>query len=85
MKSRKALAAGLALALLLAGPLTEAGAWSLNPFASTDPPPKLKNPAAQRAAQPPSLLSRMGTGTKNFFSKIGRTAMPAKSSAADPF
>ena len=79
MKSRKALAVGVALALLLGGPLTYVGAWSLNPFASNDAPAKPKNPSARAAAQQPSLLSRMGTGTKNFFSKIGRTVTPAKS------
>lgn len=76
MKTLKALAAGAALALLLGAPLAQVGAWSLNPFASNDAPAKLKNPAARRAVQQPSLLSRMGTGTKNLFSKIGKTVTP---------
>lgn len=85
MKSMKALAAGAALALLLVGPLAQVGAWSLNPFASNDAPAKPKNPAARRAAQQPSLLARMGTSTKNFFSKIGRTATPKAAPAPTHF
>ena len=75
MKTLKALAASAALALLLGAPLA-VGAWSLDPFASNDTPAKLKNPAARCAVQQPSLLSRMGTGTKNLFSKIGKTVTP---------
>jgi hypothetical protein len=44
-------------------------AWSLNPFASSDSQARTHNTSMTKKS--PSVLDKIGSGTKNFFNKTG--------------
>ena len=86
MKTKWILLAGMVLIALIGGPMISAGAW----FGSSNSPEikKSQTPteilAAKKAAQQPSFLSKIGTGTKRFVSAIGNTLTPKTSAAKTP-
>ena len=66
----RVLSAGVVLALVACVQPAACGGWSLNPFASES---KTTVTSTKVAKTEPTVLQKVGSGTKNFFNKTGET------------
>lgn len=70
MRIARILSAGVVLALTASLQPATCHGWSLpNPFASSESKAKVTN--TRTVKKEPSVLEKVGTGTKNFFNKTG--------------
>jgi hypothetical protein len=74
--SSKSLAV-LTVAVCLGTAAARGEGWSLNPFAGSQK--SSTTHTVNRSQQEPSMLQKMGTGTKEFFGRVGNVVTPHKS------